>query len=145
MTINAMCLGGSEKHMGFSLSRKNKISKQCPIWPAWSCLFSLCFCMNSTSCQGEKSSSQRGILSGLATLYWMVALTLKLGNKGPAWWTGASRLSVFLQGYFWDATRHSFAFFRNFQIPFHLACCPVTNKTLLIYFAMPNRAIIFMI
>lgn len=31
------------------------------------------------------------------------------------------------------------------SFPFHLVSCPVTNKTLLIYFIMPNRAIIFMI
>lgn len=34
------------------------------------------------------------------------------------------------------------AFLRLFSL--HLASCPVTDKTLLIYFALPNRDIIFM-
>lgn len=66
MTINAMCLGGSEKHMGFSLSRKNKNFQTVSNMASLEAVYSVCASgMNSTSCQGEKSSSQRGILSGL--------------------------------------------------------------------------------
>ena len=66
MTINAMCLGGSEKHTGFSLSKKNKNFQTESNIARLEAIYSICALgMNSTSCLGKKSSSQRRILSDL--------------------------------------------------------------------------------
>lgn len=51
MTINATCLGGSEKHMGFSLSRKNKNFQTVSNIASLEAIYSVCALgMNSTSC-----------------------------------------------------------------------------------------------
>lgn len=50
MTINAMCLGESEKHMGFSLSRKNKKIQTLSNIASVEAIYSICALgMNSTS------------------------------------------------------------------------------------------------
>ena len=51
MTINATCLGGSEKHMGFSLSRNNKNFQTVSNIASLEAIYSICALgMNSTSC-----------------------------------------------------------------------------------------------
>lgn len=66
--------------MGFSLSRKNKNFQTVSNMASLEAVYSVCASgMNSTSCQGEKSSSQRGeSYRVLAILYWMVALDTQI-------------------------------------------------------------------
>lgn len=147
VTINAMCLGKCKKHTGFSLPRKNKKFQTLSNIASLEAIYSICALgLKSTSCQlrQEKPQPEENLIRSWQFFIVWLHLTLKLVKQRTDLMNHCKQIICVSPGLLLRCCQTQLLHFSG-SFPFHLASCPVTDKILLIYFAMPNRAIIFMI